>query len=108
MIARVRVLRRAIALDRSFDYQVPRSLGLHVSVGSWVRVPFGTQVVQGIVVELPTKSSFRKLKPIQKILQIPPLTPDQLSAIEWMSKRYLTNFSTVASLFAPPAGSYGE
>ena len=35
-----------------FDYSIPPEMPSQVKVGSLVEVPFGRQVVQGIVVEL--------------------------------------------------------
>ena len=50
--ANVIINRAAPDLDRSFQYKVPASWPGNLSVGDPVRVPFGTKVLDGFVVEL--------------------------------------------------------
>ena len=63
MIARVVT---DLSLDREFDYLVPDTLSSQIRIGSAVDVPFGNQVREGFVLDLPQSSYYSndKLKAI--------------------------------------------
>ena len=84
-----------VALDRPFDYLLKE--GISVSPGQFVRVPLrGRGSVTGVVwgagsTELGAKS----LKPVEDILDMPPLTPDLLRFIAWVADYTLSPLGMV-------------
>lgn len=52
MIASVLIEHNVKSLDKTFDYAVPENLSKDISVGHKVLVPFGSQIVEGFVLNL--------------------------------------------------------
>ena len=52
MIASVLIEHNVKSLDKTFDYAVPENLSKDISVGHKVIVPFGSQIVEGFVLNL--------------------------------------------------------
>lgn len=55
MIASVLIEHNVKFLDKTFDYVVPENLSKDISVGHKVLVPFGSQIVEGFVLNLSNK-----------------------------------------------------
>ena len=55
MIASVLIEHNVKSLDKTFDYLVPENLSKDISVGHKVLVPFGSQIVEGFVLNLSNK-----------------------------------------------------
>lgn len=55
MIASVLIEHNVKSLDKTFDYVVPENLSKDISVGHKVLVPFGSQIVEGFVLNLSNK-----------------------------------------------------
>lgn len=55
MIASVLIEHNVKSLDKTFDYVVPENLSKYISVGHKVLVPFGSQIVEGFVLNLSNK-----------------------------------------------------
>lgn len=55
MIASVLIEHSVKSLDKTFDYVVPENLSKDISVGHKVLVPFGSQIVEGFVLNLSNK-----------------------------------------------------
>ncbi len=88
MIARVTL---EIALNKDFDYLVPKEMEAFVQVGVRVQVPFGRRKVSGCVTGLPDRSDYPldKIKPIDKILGEEVLiTPQVLQLSRWLATYY--------------------
>ncbi len=100
MIAEVIIDRSVNNLNKIFDYEVPADL--KVIVGTRVFVPFGNSksLVEGIVVGLKEKSSY-KVKPICS-LQEEQINEDYINLAKWMSNRYFCNVSDCLRLMLPP------
>jgi len=78
-----------IALDKEFDYRIPRRLEGQLRPGSRVIVPFGRSTHAGYVVSLAERSSYDKLKEIASIEgQKPLLDDDMLKLARWMAVYY--------------------
>ena len=62
-----------------FDYALPPGLEGKIGAGHLVTVPFGRQIVQGVVLELVTQPSVAETKPVLDLLDpLPVLTGVQI------------------------------
>ncbi|MEI6648748.1 MAG: hypothetical protein WCO08_03785 [Actinomycetes bacterium] len=88
--ARILVDTPAFHLGDIFDYLVPESLSQIVCVGSLVKVPFGSQMLPGYVLERTTQPQVgSQLKLIDSIISpLPLLTPDLFSLLTAAGLRY--------------------
>lgn len=90
-------------IEGVFDYHIPDEFQNDLQIGSLILVPFGKQIVQGIVrsfVEFPQVSI---TKDIHNILdEAPVLTKEQQSLAEWMAKESLSTLSECYQLMLPP------
>ncbi len=85
----------------TFSYSVPPSLG--VEVGQVVWVPFGSRVVQGIVVETgkqPISEATREIA--DAVTSFPPLSSLQIDLAKWISQHYFSSLYAALSLMLPP------
>ena len=71
-------------LPEPFDYELPE--GLSASPGSFVSVPLGPREMIGVIWAERGIPSNRKLKPVQSVLEAPPLSPNMRSFIERAAK----------------------
>jgi len=85
----------------TFCYAIP--LQLNIDIGQAVWVPFGSRVIQGIVVKLSDQPSIEPTKEIAKLItDYPPLSPMQIRLAQWISKYYLCPlFDAVALMLSP-------
>lgn len=84
----------------AFDY-LYQDIG-SVQVGSFVRVPFGRSVQEGVVLEIHDRDpavSHDKLKEIQEVIQLPELSKETLHFIQRMSHYTLNPLGSVLKLF---------
>lgn len=96
MIASVAILRRFPRTKGVFDYDVPENLA--VQAGSFVRVPFGKQWRDGIVLSLSTTTTVARLKAIESVYDDVPLSESEIAFYRALSQR---TYQSVASvLFA--------
>ena len=90
-------------LSGCYDYSIPDETLELVKIGSLVTVPFGKQLVQGIVVSLPENPSVSEPKPLASILEIEPVvTQSQIELARWMASENLSNLSACLELMLPP------
>jgi primosomal protein N' (replication factor Y) len=100
-IARVAV--NVPAVSGIFDYKLPDALLDQMRVGCLVTVPFGQQVVQGIVCELVDKSEVASLKVLIDLLDILPVVTDrQIQLARWMADTYYASFADCLQVMIPP------
>jgi primosomal protein N' (replication factor Y) (superfamily II helicase) len=86
---------------KAFSYSVP--LGLEVEVGQAVWVPFGDNILQGIVLELCEYPSVEETREIAGIINDTPLlSPAHLSLALWLSGYYLVALFEAIALMLPP------
>jgi primosomal protein N' (replication factor Y) len=91
-----------IAQRRSFCYSIPPEL--NVDIGQAVWVPFGSQILQGIVVEVSDYPSFEATKDINDVITpFPLLSSSQIEVALWLSKHYLAPLFSCVALMLPPA-----
>ncbi|MCK6563507.1 MAG: primosomal protein N' [Dehalococcoidia bacterium] len=89
----------------AFTYAVPE--GMEVAAGQAVFVPFGQQVLQGIVLALTCESDVPGLRPISAVADpTPALSSLQVALARWMSDYYLAPLWDCVALGLPPG--YGQ
>ncbi len=91
------------AVTGTFDYRVPPELAGRVSMGQLVTVPFGRQILQGVIVGFMETPSVPETKPILDILDpLPVLTHIQIMLAEEMAKANLAHLAAMVGLMLPP------
>ncbi len=91
-----------IARRRSFCYSIPPHLS--VSVGQAVWVPFGTRVLQGVVMKLSPAPSVDATRDIVSTISMKPLlSTAQVELALWLSDYYLAPLFDAVALMLPPA-----
>jgi primosomal protein N' len=76
----VRIAVNVPTVSGEFDYHLPPELEGQVQPGCLVSVPFGAQVVQGIVTRLVDSPEVPKTKPVRALLDpLPAVTPSQMA-----------------------------
>ena len=90
-----------IGHGRTFSYEIPDHMMLQI--GHMVLVPFGTQILQGIVLSLENSPSVDKTKYIIEITDPEPLLDqDRLDLVKWISGYYLCTLFEACALMIPP------
>jgi len=85
----------------TFCYAIPP--GLNVSGGQAVWVPFGSRVIQGIVLRLSNEPSVEETKEIAGIVaDFPLLSPIQIKLAQWISEHYFAPPFDALALMLPP------
>jgi primosomal protein N' (replication factor Y) len=85
----------------TFCYSVPP--GLNISVGQAVWVPFGSRVIQGIVLRLSDEPSVEETKEIAGIVtDFSLLSPIQIKFAQWISEHYFAPPFDALALMLPP------
>ncbi len=115
MVAEVIINSNARALNKVFDYEIPKELEGQLKIGSRVFVPFGNskepKLEDGFVINIKSKSDFvkdekTKLKQIAKIDEEDSLTPQNIELAKLMANKYFCNVSDCIKLMlAPGTGS---
>jgi len=86
LYATVVVNRKVSAVDKTFDYIVPEELKGQINRGSIVRIPFGHQFLEGIVVDFSDTSSISGLKEIAGLISPRPLfNAEMLALSKWVA-----------------------
>jgi primosomal protein N' (replication factor Y) (superfamily II helicase) len=93
-----------VPLRTTFTYAVPEDLRAHVQPGSRVLVPFRKKSMVGVVVETTTAvPEQRKLREIQKVLDLVPALPPKLLELgHWIATYYLAPIGEVFRAMLPP------
>jgi len=86
-----------------FDYSLPQEFEGSLGTGWLVEAPFGSQMVQGIILSLEERSSVAETRPITQILEgSPVLTQAQIALGEWLSEHYFAPLSAYLFAMLPP------
>ena len=109
MFAEVIINNNARALNRVFDYEVPKDLEKEIFVGTRVLVPFGktSKLYDGFVITLKSKSEFAN-KPIQKTIMDLSLDEGKINLAKLMAYKYFCNISDCIKLMLPPGTGSNE
>ena len=109
MYAEVIINSNAKALNRIFDYVVPKEMEDTIKVGARVFVPFGRgkKLEDGFVINLKEESEIAKneeivLKEIAKIEIEESLTENNITLAKLMARKYFCNISDCIKLMLPP------
>ncbi|MBC8274622.1 MAG: primosomal protein N' [Chloroflexi bacterium] len=90
-----------IAQRRSFCYSIPPEL--EIDIGQAIRVPFGSKILQGIVVKVSDYPSFEVTKEISGLItSFPLLSSAHIEVVFWLSKYYLSPLFDAVALMLPP------
>ncbi len=85
-----------------FDYSLPENLEEEIKPGCLVTVPFGKQLVQGIVLELVSQPAVAETKPVFELLDsVPVLTSHQISLAKWLAWETLSPLAACIGLMLP-------
>src|SRR4030042_3054319 len=85
----------------SFCYAVPP--GLNINVGQAVWVPFGSRVIQGIVLRLSDEPAVEETKEIAGLVaDFPLLSPIKMQLAQWISEHYFAPPFDALALMLPP------
>ena len=98
----VQVVVNVPGIEGMFDYHVPPEYQGDIQIGSLILVPFGRQVVQGIVdafVEIPQVPNTKAISGILDETAV--LTPHQQALAKWMSLETLSSLSACYQLMLP-------
>ncbi len=101
MIGKIAVSTAIYAIDKPYDYEIPR--GLDVQVGQRVMVPFGRgdRQVEGIVLQL-TPGEGEGLKPVLSVLDREPLLDEKLLRLAaFLRERYFCTFYDAIKAILP-------
>lgn len=108
-VARVIVDTKVYHLDEPYSYLVPAEISESLVTGSIVRVPFGRNMTEGVVVAREEHSLQTGLKFIEaQLSRVPPLTDAQLIFFGIVAKRYGCSLWSVLRLAIPPFSKSGE
>ena len=90
-----------IPYSRTFSYSLPENCS--AEIGQLVWVPFGSRIIQGIIVNLTDTSEVDHTRPIVSTIEPGQLVSSlQVSLGLWISKYYLSPVFNAISLFLPP------
>jgi primosomal protein N' (replication factor Y) len=85
----------------TFSYAIPP--GLSIDIGQAVWVPFGSRIVQGIVLQLSDEPAVEETREIAGIVtDFPPLSPIRLKLAHWIGEHYFAALFDALSLMLPP------
>ncbi len=85
----------------TFCYAIPPELNIRVGQAVWV--PFGSRVIQGIVLELPNEPAVEETREIAGITaDFRPLSPRQIRLARWISEHYFSTLFDALALMLPP------
>ncbi len=102
MIARVEPLTTTRRLSGPFDYALP---GETLDVGSIVRVPFGHQVLDGVVVALAEHSELPAERlVVPTAVREDSVPPELVELAQWMAREYASTPARALGLVLPPPG----
>jgi primosomal protein N' (replication factor Y) len=100
MFARVAV--NIPSITGIFDYSLPEKLEQEILPGCLVTVPFGKQLVQGVVLELVSQPAVAETKLVIDLLDPSPvLTAAQLSLAKWLSVETLSSLAACIGMMLP-------
>ncbi|MEA2169428.1 MAG: hypothetical protein QOF76_2728, partial [Solirubrobacteraceae bacterium] len=101
VIAKVQPLTTTRRIDGPFDYLVGDA---DVAVGSVVKVRFGHQALDGVVVGLAAASDVEPEKLVALSSVSGSIPAELVDLAEWMGEEYCSTFARALALLTPPAG----
>jgi primosomal protein N' (replication factor Y) len=100
MFARIAV--NVPSVSGVFDYHLPDNLAGAIGVGHLVSVPFGSQTVQGIVLELVSEAAVAETKPVGELIDPEPvITSAQIALARELADQTLAPLAAIIGLMLP-------
>ncbi|MCF7925693.1 MAG: DEAD/DEAH box helicase family protein, partial [Candidatus Izimaplasma sp.] len=91
-------------VDQTYDYLVPTLFEDVIEVGMRVIVPFGNRNVMAYVLDIKSQSTFDKLKPIKRIVDLlPSLTPELIRLAQTLSYQNISPLVSNLQAMLPSA-----
>lgn len=98
----VRVAVNVPAVSGEYDYHLPLELEGRVAVGQLVRVPFGAQMAQGVILQLISQASVAQTKAVVELLDpLPVLTPVQVELARQLAAHTLNPLAAMIDMMLP-------
>ena len=89
--------------NRLYDYHVPADWPFVPALGCRVLVPFAGRRAEAIVWACQEPTYPERIKDVLAVLdELPLLTPEQMSLIDWLARRYFCRRQDFLRLFLPP------
>lgn len=99
----VRVAVNVPAVTGEFDYHLPPELEGIAGVGYLLRVPFGAQTAQGILLEFVSRPSVAQTKAVLELVDpLPALTAAQIEFARQLAAETLNPLAAIVDLMIPP------
>ncbi|MFO8059072.1 MAG: primosomal protein N' [Bacillota bacterium] len=93
----------AVSRPQVFDYAVPASLGDRLQRGHMVRVPFGSRMTRGFVVDLKAEADSPRPRDIRDMVSdVRYLSSADLDLADWVASQYLCSPVHVLRAMLPP------
>jgi primosomal protein N' (replication factor Y) (superfamily II helicase) len=90
------------SISSLYDYSLPEHLEAEIKPGCLVTVPFGKQVVQGVVLELVSQPAVAETKSVIELLDpLPVLTTPQVSLAKWLARETLSPMAACVGIMLP-------
>ena len=87
----------------TFDYHLPGELQGRVQPGHLVTAPFGSRLVQGVVIGLHEQAAVPETRPIEALVDPDPVvTPAQLELAAWLRDQTHSTLIDCLTLMLPP------
>lgn len=85
-----------------FDYDIPQELADRLVVGCLVTVPFGAQIVQGVVLRFVEQAAVAETRPILGLVDTEPvMTPLQIALAVTLAENNLSPLAAMIGMFIP-------
>ncbi len=92
-----------LPVEGTFHYHVPPDLAGTLRVGHLVKVSFGRQKAQGVVLSFDERAPVVHTKPVEELIDHQPIVGEtQLALARWLSRMYLASLADCVRLFIPP------
>lgn len=88
-------------IERGYSYSVPEEMQAEIQVGSLVTVPFGKQIVQGVVLEFSPRPDLSEILDILELNSATVLSPAQLWLAQWLAESTFAPLGACISLMIP-------
>jgi len=99
----VRIAVNVTAVTGEFDYHLPAALEGVACVGSLVRVPFGSQLAQGVLLEFVSHPAVAETKAVLELVDpLPVLTAAQIAFARQLAAETLGPLAAIVDLMIPP------
>ena len=86
-----------------FHYSIPEELEAHLALGNYVRVPFGNQVVQGVVLSVTATAPVQETRMVMGLIDPDPvMTIPQIALARILSQSTHNSLAAMISLMLPP------